>query len=80
MTPMLDAAIGLRWEETWCCDRFRTALDLGWEHHVLFNQNHRMKTNGGEVVLAEASRFASYTEEMGDIALGGFVLRLAFDF
>lgn len=44
--PVLDVAIGLRWEETWCCDRYRTALDIGWEHHAWLDMNHRMKQLG----------------------------------
>jgi len=39
-TPELG--IGLRWEETWCCDRYRTSLDLVWEHHLIFDYNHRV--------------------------------------
>jgi len=32
LQSMIDLGIGLRWEDTWCCDRYRTALDIGWEH------------------------------------------------
>lgn len=82
MTPMLDTAIGLRWEETWCCDRYRTALDLGWEHHVLFDQNHRVKSfdvysgSSGPTTFG----FRTYGEETGNIGMGGLVLRLRWDF
>lgn len=87
MTPILDLAIGLRWEETWCCDRYRTALDLGWEHHIFFDQNHRLKTiapfavrdrNENDAVLAQY--FSSYDEATGNLMFGGFVLRARFDF
>lgn len=86
MTGMLDLALGLRWETTWCCDRYMTALDLGWEHHILFDQNHRWKTSDFFDVLTqgtsdpEAWGYRQYDEATGNLGLGGFVLRLNFDF
>jgi len=41
MQAILDLGIGVRWEKNWCCDRYTTALDLGWEHHIWFNHNER---------------------------------------
>lgn len=79
MTAMLDTAIGLRWEETWCCDRYRTAFDLGWEHHILFDQNHRMQTTDFFSSSTQLS-FLHYNETTGNLGMGGFVLRLRFDF
>lgn len=87
MTGLLDLAIGLRWERTWCCDRYRTALDLGWEHHIFFDQNHRWKVDryrgGGTGTTAEPVNWNAYTgydEASGNLGLGGFVLRLNLDF
>jgi len=34
MSTLIDLGIGLRWEENWCCDQYRTSLDLRWEHHT----------------------------------------------
>lgn len=75
MTPIVDLGLGVRWEDTWCCDRYRTTLDLGWEHHIYFDQNHRVKTSGptGAALLGAF-------QESGNIGFGGFVLRGRFDF
>ena len=87
MTGLLDLAIGLRWERTWCCDRYRTALDLGWEHHIFFDQNHRWKTdglrsgtNGSSTALTNWQAYTGYDEASGNLGLGGFVFRLNLDF
>jgi hypothetical protein len=80
VTPMLDTAIGLRWEETWCCDRYRTALDCGWEYHVLFDVNHRNKVFLMPTDEEVTGVISSFVEATGNIGLGGFVLRARFDF
>src|SRR5690606_30913363 len=43
VSSLLDVSIGLRWEKNWCCGSLLTTLDVGWEHHVWFDQNHRVK-------------------------------------
>ena len=78
MTPIIDLAIGFRWDETWCCDQYRTTLDLGWEHHIWFDQNHRNK-NLNNFTNGDVSGFGTYSETTGDLGLGGFVLRLRLD-
>lgn len=87
MTGLLDLAIGFRWERTWCCDQYRTSLDIGWEHHIFFDQNHRWKTNGlrnGVDGLSTGQTtwktYIGYDEANGNLGLGGFVLKLNFDF
>lgn len=78
MQPILDLAIGLRWEETWCCNTYRTALDLGWEHHVWFDHGSRylvIDTSGGS-----SDVFKVYSEIASNLMMGGFVLKLRFDF
>lgn len=90
MTPMIDVGLGIRWEETWCCDQYRTTLDLGWEHHAVLDQNHRVRTNSpfaialpvGTTATPESTNLYApgFTEDSGAIGLGGFVLRLRFDF
>ena len=37
MQGILDLAIGLRWEENWNNDSWRTSIDVGWEHHYWFD-------------------------------------------
>lgn len=83
MTAILDLALGIRFEDTWCCDRFRTALDLGWEHHIWFNADLHTQTtssfnnsSGGAVLIG----FANINEVRSDLVFGGFVARLRIDF
>lgn len=88
MYAMLDTALGLRWEETWCCDRYRTNFDIGWEHHIWFDTNQRKKLidnfsqNGvtGSGITGNVLGFRSYVEEAGNLGFGGLVIRLRFDF
>lgn len=42
MSPLLDLALGLRWEGSWCCNRYRLEVSTGWEHHIWFNHNYYM--------------------------------------
>lgn len=86
MVPIVDLAIGFRWEDTWCGDRYRTLLDLGWEHHVWFNFNHRYLYNGSYNVnlntaaTSNAEVFSGFDVVNTSLYFGGFVLRLKFDF
>lgn len=83
MTPIFDLGIGLRWEDTWCCDRYRTTLDLGWEHHIYLDQNERYKTIDQSFTTTTTpvqQKFGSYIGESGNIGFGGLVLRARFDF
>ena len=85
MKPVLDTAIGLRYEDTYCCDEYRFSLDLGWEHHIWFDHNHRYVSilqvnqsppSGDPLVLAQIDfNFSTY-----NVGFGGFVLRARFDF
>ncbi|MDN3505749.1 MAG: Lpg1974 family pore-forming outer membrane protein [Simkaniaceae bacterium] len=85
MHALLDVAIGLRWEEYWCCDQYRSNLDLGWEHHIWLNHNHRNKTYdyfaspGATTLDPSVDGFRQYDEATGDLGLGGLVIRLRFD-
>jgi len=67
MTPVLDLGIGVRWEETWCCDRYRTALDIGWEHHAWFEHANRIGARAN-------------TDLCGNLYMSGLVVRALFDF
>ncbi len=88
MLAMLDLGIGLRWEDTYCSNRYRFTLDLGWEHHVLFNYGLLHKNTGatdlnGITVGTEIQnlRYSSgFTRERTDIQMGGLIARVKFDF
>jgi hypothetical protein len=83
--PVLDVAIGLRWETCWCENRYRFNLDAGWEHHVFFDYNYRVKLLDPVIqttaVAGNTGRLSgSITEEHTNLGMGGFVLRARFDF
>lgn len=86
MTPILDLAIGIRWESYWCDQQYHFAFDLGWEHHVLFHHNHR--TNFATNMDTTTGTNSTDVAELGDvplaretnIAMGGLVVRVRFDF
>ncbi len=88
MLPMLDGGIGVRFEDSYCCNRYRIALDLGWEHHVLFNAGLRYKNIAVQNTTTPQAPFPSPTFNFtrnfigvqGDIQMGGLVTRLQFDF
>lgn len=86
MQPVLDLGIGLRWETNWCDNQYAFSLDAGWEHHVWFDQNSRVKLispvidNNANFSGGTGRSNLSYTEEITDLAMGGFVLRARFDF
>ena len=84
MNAMLDLAIGLRWEENWCCDQYRSTFDIGWEHHIWFDHNHRNKTFDFLIppsfTPSTTEGFRTYAEATGNISYGGLVVRLRFDF
>ncbi len=89
MLPILDVGIGVRWEDTYCCNRYRIALNIGWEHHSLFHAGLRHKNEDSKfVVINQTSvtnerlfNFArNFIEVESDIHMGGLVARLQFNF
>ncbi|NGX38918.1 MAG: hypothetical protein KR126chlam1_00234 [Chlamydiae bacterium] len=83
MQAGIDLSLGLRYEDTFCCHRYRFTIDLGWEHHALLNYVHKFKVAGVENHIDSTSieRFFTDFDWMeNDLALGGLVFRLRFDF
>lgn len=85
MMPILDLAIGLRWEDYFCDRQYHLAVDLGWEHHTLFDHNFRFKITerGPSNSLASGdavSGFAGYEETLHNVSFGGLVVRANFGF
>jgi Legionella pneumophila major outer membrane protein precursor len=86
MQPMLDLGMGLRWEMYWCEKRYGLELDAGWEHHVLFNHNYRMKIMSGSAlsttVGAAPTGVVAYDQQevASNLGLGGLILRARFSF
>lgn len=83
MQAILDLVIGLRWEETWSRS-VKTYLDFGWEHHIWFDDNNRVKLNPfftyTSVGSTTVSGFQGYNELQGNLMMGGGVLRFRVDF
>jgi len=66
ITPILEAELGLRWEEWYCCDRYHFVVKAGWEIQWWGRQNQFI---------------AHYTETRdGDLGLQGLTLSFVFDF
>jgi hypothetical protein len=84
MTTMVDLAFGFRWTENWCNYRYHAYFDIGWEHHIWFDVNNRLKMNSPAGLSAltptQAKSFASYEEEVGNLMYGGLVVRARFDY
>ena len=85
MQSIFDLGIGLRYEDTYCCDRYRFTLDLGWEHHILTNHVGRARLAGpfvnNSAVNGEATNgFRNVICVHTDLGLGGLVVRVRFDF
>jgi len=86
MQAILDLGIGLRWESNFCQDRYHLGLDLGWEHHIWFDHNHRFQLRGSfesdDTIIDEifGLSFQHFDETYGDLVLGGLTARLRFDF
>ena len=87
MQALIDLGIGFRWEDTWCCDRYRTSVDLGWEHHMWINHGAYSRTIGqgggpfNPLATTPQSIYpTSYVNNVTDLGYGGIVIRARFDF
>lgn len=86
MQAILDLGIGLGWDTTFSCDRYLFGLDVGWEHHIWFDHNHRQQLRGSSFheattgVPVNASSYDSLDEIYGNLLLAGFTLRARLEF
>ncbi len=83
MQTALDLGLGFRYENCYCDNQYRFALDLGWEHHVWLNYNERYvnePTAGAVSLASEVSVYSPGDLTSHDVMFGGFVLRARFDF
>lgn len=85
LTPILDLGIGMRWDRSWCCESFRTALDIGWEQHIWFEFNQRYK--GGSPfsiqqnnTLPTLTGYGELEETSSNLMYGGLTVRFRIDF
>lgn len=84
MQAILDLGAGLSWDQNFCCDRYRFGLDLGWEHHIWFDHNHRHQIRGSfEDIDSNFNTFVSYgnvDETYGNLVFAGLTVRARFEF
>lgn len=85
MQGILDVGIGLRWEEHWCCDRYSTSIDFGWEHHYWFDFGlyHRAIAGAQQTGPAQAPEFVTPLGSNNfstNLGFGGLVIRARLDF
>lgn len=90
MQPVLDLALGLRWETSWCQNRYAFALDAGWEHHIWFDYYHRAQPLGTIAIsnrqlsigptAQNYNATAKFNEVITHLSMGGLVVRARFDF
>lgn len=86
MQPVLDLGLGLRYENTFCCNRFGFSLSAGWEHHIWFDHVTRTKLTGGIgaagnlMPVLEKTAYSGFRDDESNLVFGGFVLRARFDF
>ena len=83
MQGVFDLGIGLRWEDNWCCDRYRSTLDIGWEHHIWYKHVTRLQLTGdynnGNIV-ERILGFTDFFQDQMDMVFGGLVIRARFEF
>lgn len=71
--PVLDMALGVRWDHLFSNDRFYIGFDLGWEHHVYFSQNQFP-------VFADDANPGLMAVNQGDLTLQGWTFSARFGF
>lgn len=71
--PILDLALGLRWDWKFDDDRFHLGLQAGWENHVYFSQNQFM------FIPNVRNRGAFYSNQ-GDMTFQGWTFGAQFEF
>ncbi|HSW72542.1 MAG TPA: Lpg1974 family pore-forming outer membrane protein [Chlamydiales bacterium] len=82
LQAVLDVTAGFRWEQTWCY-RVRTSLDIGWEYHIWFDVNNRIKYGalfGYGAGSGNDIGFSGYEELQGNLMISGGVVRFRVDF
>lgn len=75
LRSMMDLSLGVRWDKLFYNNRYRIALQAGWEQHVLFGFDKDMN-------FIHLRRLASgkYFNYNGDLSLSGVAFQARFDF
>jgi len=82
LSSAFDLTIGLRFEESWCSNRFRLLADIGWEHHVWLDYVYRPTVEGSYSIEGDLffTGFSSYDQVPSDLVIGGLRVRIRLDF
>ena len=83
LQPVLDLGLGLRWEETWCSNRYRTSLDIGWEHHTWLKYLYRNKNSATFIDVSKTPPyvgFSSFSDSSADLNMIGLMVSAKFEF
>lgn len=71
--PVLDIAMGLRWDNMFSDDRVHLGLQVGWEHHVYFSQNQFPN-------FVDDVNLGKFVVNQGDLTLQGWTFSARLDF
>lgn len=83
LQPALDLGIGLRWLEDWCCNRFRTSIDVSWEQHIWFNYVYRYNDSNTFLDSSKTPIFLGFSgiDQQGqDLNMMGLVVSAKLEF
>lgn len=83
MQPALDLAMGLCWETDWCDHSYSLEFSAGWEHHIWFDYNSRMKLFAPVTLQGTVPTLyqdTAFEEVNSNLEMGGFLLKLRFSF
>ncbi len=70
--PVLDLALGIRYDTTFNNDSWGLGVFAGWEHHYFWGQNKFIRFDGDQ--------FSAMNENYGDFSVAGFNVGMSFDF
>jgi len=82
-SAVTDAALGLRWKGCFCDDTVAVTLNLGWEHHMFFNQNHFedfVKLSNSTALNGPGGEVKNPQRQRGDLCLKGFTIGANLDY
>ncbi len=87
---MLDLALGIQWGGLFCDCKYGITVNLGWEHHLFFDQNQMWRVvRIGDTPATDPSQAPTlpnnsgenvYHQRRGDLDTQGWTLTVKFDF
>ncbi|NGX39183.1 MAG: hypothetical protein KR126chlam1_00505 [Chlamydiae bacterium] len=86
---MLDLVLGVQWSTMFCDCCYGFTMQLGWEHHVFFDQNQMWRVvrigdtsacETGETPKTNSTGENVFQQRRGDLDTQGWTLTLKFEF